>query len=67
MGRGADRRGKKLPAISKDDYSEATLARIRAEQLYAITAERRLTHPAIVAISASARLAGFNPSPGDAG
>ena len=37
-----------------------------AEQLYAITAERRLTHPAIVAISASARLAGFNPSADEA-
>ncbi len=30
-----------------------------AEQLYAITAERRLTHPAIVAISAAAQSAGF--------
>lgn len=31
-----------------------------SEQIYAITAERRLTHPAIKAISASARLAGFS-------
>ncbi len=31
-----------------------------SEQIYAITTERRLTHPAIKAISASARLAGFN-------
>ena len=47
MGRGADRRGKKLPAISNDDYSEATLARIRAEQLYAIA---RFT-PAILVVN----------------
>ena len=33
-----------------------------AEQLYAITAERRLTHPAIVAISAAAASAGFGPA-----
>lgn len=33
-----------------------------SEQIYAITAARRLTHPAIKAISASARLAGFSTS-----
>ena len=36
MGRGADRRNKGLPAISSDDFSEPTLARVRAEQVYAI-------------------------------
>jgi len=36
MGRGADRREKKIPAASNEDMSEATLARVRAEQLHAI-------------------------------
>ncbi len=36
MGRGADRGGKNIPTISFEDMSEATLARIRAEQLHAI-------------------------------
>lgn len=36
MGREADRRAKKIPAISLDDLSEAARARIRAEQVYAI-------------------------------
>lgn len=36
MGRGADRRGKKLPELSLSDASESMLSRIRAEQLHAI-------------------------------
>ena len=61
------------PVAIIDDVIEQTgaveVGRIPAiaEQLYAITAERRLTHPTIVAISASSRLASVNPSPGDAG
>ena len=36
MGRGANRSGTKVPANPFENMSEATLARIRAEQLYAI-------------------------------
>jgi LysR family transcriptional activator of nhaA len=54
-----------VPEVVAADVIEQTgacqVGRIEeiSEQLYAITAERRLTHPAIVAISAAAALAGF--------
>ncbi len=36
MGRGADRRERKIPRVSLDEASESMLARIRAEQLHSI-------------------------------
>ena len=43
--------------MSVEQYKVAAIGRIPsiAEQLYAITTERRLTHPAIVAISKAAK------------
>jgi LysR family transcriptional activator of nhaA len=49
-----------------DQYRVEVVGRIDAiaEQLYAITTERRLTHPAIVAISEAARTQVFGKLPG---